>query len=302
MEQVLAAGNQLGESPVWSPEEGALYWVDIPKGLIRRYVVSTQEASLWQLPTSIGSFVFRRNGGMVVALKNGIHFFDPATNQLSQVHNPEPDLPENRFNEGKCDPRGRFFAGTMNEVIRGKPCGSLYRLASDTQLDLILPSIVVPNGLAWSPEGEIMYFADTRRHVIYAFDYDLDEGTPHNRRVFVDLSSYEGLPDGATVDSDGCLWRAMFSGGRIVRYTPKGKIDRVIGFPVTQINSLTFGGSDMRTIFVVSSKHLLNDAGLASQPLAGNILRLILVSRELLIQDLLGSCSLDISNLWPEVA
>jgi L-arabinonolactonase len=271
MEQVLAAGNQLGESPVWSPEEGALYWVDIPKGLIRRYVVSSQETSLWQLPASIGSFAFRRNGGMVVALKNGIHFFDPATNQLSQVHNPEADLPENRFNEGKCDPRGRFFAGTMNEVVRGKPSGSLYRLTSDKQLDLILPSIVVPNGLAWSPEGEIMYFADTRRHVIYAFDYDLDEGTPHNRREFVDLSSYEGLPDGATVDSEGCLWSAMFSGGRIVRYTPKGKIDRVIGFPVTQINSLTFGGSDMRTIFVVSSKHLLNDAGLASQPLAGDI-------------------------------
>jgi L-arabinonolactonase len=271
MEQVLPAGNQLGESPVWSPEEGALYWVDIPKGLIRRYVVSNQETSLWQLPASIGSFVFRRNGGMVVALKNGIHFFDPATNQLSQVHNPEPDLPENRFNEGKCDPRGRFFAGTMNEVIRGKPSGSLYRLASDRKLDLILPSITVPNGLAWSPEGTIMYFADTRRHVIYAFDYDLDEGTPHNKRVFVDLSSYEGLPDGATVDSEGCLWSAMFSGGRIVRYTPKGKIDRAIGFPVTQINSLTFGGSDMRTIFVISSKHLLNDAGLASQPLAGNI-------------------------------
>jgi L-arabinonolactonase len=271
MEQVLAAGNQLGESPVWSPEEGALYWVDIPKGLIRRYVVSSQETSLWQLPASIGSFAFRRKGGMVVALKNGIHFFDPATNQLSQVHNPEPDLPENRFNDGKCDPRGRFFAGTMNEVVRGKPSGSLYRLTSDKQLDLILPSIVVPNGLAWSPEGESMYFADTRRHVIYAFDYDLDEGTPHNRRVFVDLSSYEGLPDGATVDSEGCLWSAMFSGGRIVRYTPNGKIDRVIGFPVTQINSLTFGGSDMRTIFVVSSKHLLNDAGLASQPLAGDI-------------------------------
>jgi len=208
---------------------------------------------------------------MVVALKNGIHFFDTATNQLSQIHNPEPDLPENRFNEGKCDPRGRFFAGTMNEVIRGKPSGSLYRLASDRTLDLIFPSITVPNGLAWSPEGTIMYFADTRRHVIYAFDYDLDEGTPHNRRVFVDLSSYEGLPDGATVDSEGCLWSAVFSGGRIVRYTPKGKTDRVIGFPVTQINSLTFGGSDMRTLFVISSKHLLNDAGLASQPLAGNI-------------------------------
>jgi sugar lactone lactonase YvrE len=271
MEQLLAAGNQLGESPVWSPEEGALYWVDIPKGFIRRYVVSSQETSLWQLPASIGSFVFRRDGGMVVALKNGIHFFDPATNQLSQVANPEPDLPENRFNEGKCDPRGRFFAGTMNEVIRGKPSGSLYRLLSDRQLDLIFPSITVPNGLAWSPEGTIMYFADTRRHVIYAFDYDLDEGTPHHKRVFVDLSSYEGLPDGATVDSEGCLWSAMFSGGRIVRYTPKGQIDRVIGFPVTQINSLTFGGSDMRTIFVISSKHLLNEAGLASQPLAGNI-------------------------------
>jgi L-arabinonolactonase len=271
MERVLAAGNQLGESPVWSAEEGALYWVDIPNGVIRRYVLSSQETSLWQLPASIGSFVFRHDGGMVVALKNGIHFFDPATNQLSLVHNPEPHLPENRFNEGKCDPKGRFFAGTMNEVVRGKPSGSLYRLAPDRQLDLILPSITVPNGLSWSPDGKIMYFADTRRHVIYAFDYDLDAGTPHNRRVFVDLSSYDGLPDGATVDSEGCLWSAMFSGGRIVRHTPKGKIDRVIGFPVTQINSLAFGGSDLRTIFVVSSRHLLDEAGLASQPLAGDI-------------------------------
>jgi L-arabinonolactonase len=146
MEQILAAGNQLSESPVWSPEEGALYWVDIPKGLIRRYVVSSQEPSLWQLPASIGSFVFRREGGMVVALKNGIHFFDPATNQLSQIHDPEPDLPENRFNEGKCDPRGRFFAGTMNEVIRGKPSGSLLPVGVRQEAGLDIP---IDNSSEW---------------------------------------------------------------------------------------------------------------------------------------------------------
>jgi sugar lactone lactonase YvrE len=159
----------------------------------------------------------------------------------------------------------------MNEVVRGKLSGSLYRLTVDRKLDLILPSITVPNGLSWSPDGKIMYFADTRRHFIYAFDYDLDDGTPRNQRLFVDLSSYDGLPDGATVDSEGCLWSAMFSGGRIVRYTPSGKIDRVIGFPATQINSLAFGGADLRTLFVISSKHLLNEAALASQPLAGDI-------------------------------
>jgi sugar lactone lactonase YvrE len=159
----------------------------------------------------------------------------------------------------------------MNEIVRGKPSGSLYRLSADRRLHVTLREITVPNGLTWSPDGKIMYFADTRRHVIYAFDYDLDDGIPYNQRVFVDLSSYEGLPDGATIDSDGCLWSAMFSGGRIVRYTPQGKIDRVIGLPVTQVNSLTFGGSDLRTLFVVTSRHLLNEAALETQPLAGDI-------------------------------
>jgi sugar lactone lactonase YvrE len=270
-ERVIAAGSQLGESPVWSPEENALYWVDIPRGVIGRYILSSGARSLWQLPAPIGSFVFRSSGGMVVALKTGIHFFNLGTGELSLVQNAEPDRPQNRFNEGKCDPKGRFFAGTMNEVVRGKPDGSLYRLSSDRRLAVVLKQITVPNGLAWSPDGKIMYFADTRRHVIYQFDYDLEEGVPHHQRVFVDLSSYDGLPDGATVDAYGCLWSAMFSGGRIVRYTPNGKIDRVIGLPVTQVNSLTFGGSDLRTIFVVTSKHLLNEAGLAAQPLAGDI-------------------------------
>jgi sugar lactone lactonase YvrE len=270
-ERVIAAGNQLGESPVWRPEENALYWVDIPRGVIARFVLSSGARSLWQLPAPIGSFVFRSSDGMVVALKTGIYFFNPDIGELSLVQNPELKMPQNRFNEGKCDPRGRFFAGTMNEIVRGKPDGSLYRLSADQRLAVVLKQITVPNGLAWSPDGKIMYFADTRRHVIYQFDYDLDDGVPHNQRVFVDLSSYDGLPDGATVDTDGCLWSAIFSGGRIVRYTPNGKIDRVIGLPATQVNSLTFGGSELRTIFVVTSKHLLNEAALAAQPLAGDI-------------------------------
>ncbi|HEX6566862.1 MAG TPA: SMP-30/gluconolactonase/LRE family protein [Chthoniobacterales bacterium] len=271
VERVIAAGNQLGESPVWKADEGALYWVDIPKGLLSRHVFTTGGNSQWKLPASIGSFAFRSKGGMVVALKTGIYFFNPDSGDLRQIHNPEAELAENRFNEGKCDPRGRFFTGTMNEVTRGKPDGSLYRLDSQGELNTILQQITVPNGLAWSPDGSTMYFADTRRHVIFQFDYDIDDGIPSRQRTFVDLSSYEGLPDGATVDADGCLWSAMFSGGRIVRYTPKGKIDRVIGLPVTQVNSLAFGGSDLRTLFIVTSKHLLNEGGLAAQPLAGDV-------------------------------
>jgi sugar lactone lactonase YvrE len=270
-ERVIAAGNQLGESPVWRPEENALYWVDIPKGVIARYVLSTGARSCWQLPAPIGSFAFRRSGGVIAALKTGIFFYDLETGQHSLIESPETEMTQNRFNEGKCDPKGRFWAGTMNEVIRGKPDGTLYRLSADQKLATILEQLTVPNGLAWSPDGKIMYFADTRRHVIYQFDYDLDDGMPHHQRVLVDLSSYQGLPDGATVDTDGCLWSAMFSGGRIVRYTPTGKIDRVIGLPVTQVNSLTFGDSDLRTLFVVTSKHLLNETGLAAQPLAGDI-------------------------------
>jgi sugar lactone lactonase YvrE len=271
VEHIIAADNQLGESPVWRSDEGALYWVDIPKGLILRHVLSTGVKSQWKLPAAIGSFAFRANDGMVVSLKTGIYFFNPDNGDLRQIKNPEPDLPDNRFNEGKCDPRGRFFSGTMNEVVRGKPDGSLYRLDVKENLSVMLKQITVPNCLAWSPDGRTMYFADTRRHVIFQFDYDLDDGVPSRQRIFVDLSSYDGLPDGGAVDTDGCLWNAIFSGGRIVRYTPKGKIDRVIGLPVTQVNSLAFGGSDLRTLFVVTSKHLLNEAGLATQPLAGDI-------------------------------
>ena len=268
---VVACGCRLGESPIWSSGEAALYWVDIPAGTIFRWLPISGERSSWSIGESVGSIAPCESGGWVVATKNGIGRFDPTNNSFFKVAAPEADRPANRFNEGKVDPRGRFVAGSMNEEVRGQPDGALYSLQADLSLKRLFGDIIVPNGLCWSPDGRTMYFADTRRHQIFAFDYDVDSGLPSRRRVLVDLSSYGGLPDGAAVDEDGCLWGALFGGGRIVRYTPDGRIDRSIALPVSQVTSLAFGGTGRRTLYVTTARHMLDESGLRSQPLAGHI-------------------------------
>jgi sugar lactone lactonase YvrE len=185
--------------------------------------------------------------------------------------NPEAHLPENRFNDGRCDRAGRFWAGTMCDARRD-PTGSLYRFDADLACTKLRNAIIIPNGLAFSPDNRTMYFADTNRHTIWAYDYDLASGAATNERVFADTG--EGRPDGSCVDADGGLWNAQYGGWRLVRYAPTGKVDRVVQVPVANPTCCAFGGEDLGTLYVTTATQRLSLDDLAKQPLAGSLLAL----------------------------
>lgn len=261
--------NALGECPLWDDREQALYWVDGRAPALYRWK-DGDELRVWPLPEIVGSFAFRKGGGLLVALQTGTFTLDLATGVLESFAAPEPDKPDNRLNDGRCDRRGRFWTGSMSTVAR-EPVGTLYRLSADATWKGMVHEVIVPNSLSWSPDNQTMYFADTYRQSIWTFDYDIDSGTIANRTLFSDISGQKGRPDGSAVDADGCLWNCEYAGGRVVRYTPSGAIDRVIEMPVDNPTCCAFGGSDLRTLFVTSARQRLTPEELARQPLAGSV-------------------------------
>ena len=223
------ASNQLGEGPVWSTEEQALYWIDIKRPAFQRWEPATGDYQQWELPSPIGSMALRKEGGAILALQDGIHLFEFESESLTLLADPESHLPENRFNDGKCDPRGCFWAGTMSMQEKGR-VGSLYRLDQDHSWKMVRPGSIISNGLGWSPDQRTMYFTDSGTQSIYAMDYDADTSEVSNERVLV--RDTDCFPDGLTVDSEGYLWSAKWDGWRVVRYSPDGQIDRTIELPV----------------------------------------------------------------------
>ena len=249
---------QTGESPVWVAQESALYWVDIPAGKIYRWQASFDELSQWQMPEMAGSMAMCATGGWIVAMETGIYLVQLQSNgvstheKLADVEHPTQPM---RFNDGRCDRQGRFLSGTMfNDTKAGKSVGSLYRFGNDKQLTPLMGDLIVPNGLAFSPDGCTMYLADTyaSRQTVWAFDYDVDTGAPYNQRVFVDMHQHLGRPDGAAVDADGCYWVCATDAGLVSRFTPQGKLDRSISVPTTKPGMCAFGGDNLDTLFVTS--------------------------------------------------
>lgn len=268
---IVKAQNVLGECTLWCEREQTLWWVDSRAPALYRHDLSLSETRALALPEVIGSFAFRVWGGMVAALRSGLYFLDPVGGALQRIAAPEAGLPENRFNDGRCDRRGRFFAGTMSDVRRD-PSGSLYRLDTDLACTRVFSGIIVPNSIAWSPDDRRMYFADTYRGRIMAYDYDAHSGALSNERLFVDASSHPGKPDGSCVDAEGCLWNAEYGGARVVRYTPDGRIDRVVPVPVSNPTCCCFGGAKLDTLFVSTARQRLSEEQLVKEPLAGSVL------------------------------
>lgn len=260
----------LGESPIWSVQDEALYWVDIQAPAIHRLHPGSGVVKTWTVSEPVGSIGLRTRGGLLAAMKSGFHFFEPATGALQPISDPERHLPENRFNDGRCDRSGRFWSGTMSETSR-EPVGSLYCLEADLTVRLVKSGISVPNSLAWSPDDRVMYFADSVRRRIWAYDFDLAAGEIYNQRVFVDGTDHPGVPDGSTVDAAGCLWNAQHGGGRVCRYTPAGRLDRMIELPVSQPTCCIFGGPRLDTLFITTALENLSPEALARQPLAGAV-------------------------------
>jgi sugar lactone lactonase YvrE len=258
----------LGEGPVWCELEQALYWVDIRRHLIRRYIPESGQTDTWETPELVSCFALRKQGGLLVALRSRLAFFNPATGSTEPVAAPEVGKSDIRFNDGKCDPAGRFVVGSMNDVSRN-PVGSLWSLERSSSRAL-LRGCRIPNGLAWSPDGSRMYFSDTLDGEVWSFDYDVTSGEIENRRTFVRIGG--GGPDGATVDGDGFYWCAIYGGWRVERYAPNGRLDRTINVPVQNPTSCAFGGRNLDTLYVTTARQRLSPEALAAQPLAGAIL------------------------------
>ena len=264
----------LGECPVWCGREKRLYWIDIRGKTLNRFDPLGGGNEVRELPEEIGSFGLRESGGIVAAMRTGFYFLDFDTGERTPIIDPEPDQPDNRLNDGRCDPAGRFWAGSMADPMRpGQRLGSLYRLDTDRTCARLFGDIGVSNGLAFSPDASTLYFADTvtERQTIWAFDFDLDTGHIDNRRVFATTHDLPGRPDGGCVDEEGGYWSANVDGWQLVRYTPDGRIDRTLPVPVQKPSMCAFGGDDLEVLFITTISAGSTTPLTAGQPQAGSL-------------------------------
>ncbi|PZU06499.1 SMP-30/gluconolactonase/LRE family protein [Sphingomonas sp.] len=264
--------DALGESPVWDERAGRLYWVDIRAPSIRWLDGDGRRGTL-PCPAVVGCVGLAAGTGLVAALQTGFHRVGLAEGRFEPIADPERDVPGNRFNDGRVDRDGNFWASTMNDAAR-RPDGSLYRLAADGGVTRRFTGWDILNATAFSLDGTILYQADTFRDRLWAFPHDRSDGRLGEPRLLLDTSSFGGHPDGATVDAAGALWVALQGAGRLLRITPAGMVDRIVELPVTQPTSCTFGGAGFEMLFVTTAAQRLSDEALAAQPMAGCILAL----------------------------
>ncbi|WP_392711971.1 SMP-30/gluconolactonase/LRE family protein [Rhizobium ruizarguesonis] len=253
--------NNLGEGPVWDVREQRLYWVDSTAGEIWSCREDGSDVRTFYVPTYIGSMALRENGGAVLALASGFALYEFNSQRIEYVGNPLADQPDYRFNDGKVDRRGRFFAGCMgydfhplDVTIPRTPSrnGSLYRLDPDLRVTQVDTGFICFNAPCWSPDSRTFYCGDSEHKAIWAYNFDLETGDVSDKRLFVSEAGYVSTVDGATVDTDGFIWNAKVLGGRIVRYRPDGIIDRVVDVPVRNVTSIMFGGPDLDILYFTS--------------------------------------------------
>ena len=246
VERVIDSADQLGECPVWDEYTQTLWWVDIHGRALKRHNGGTLR--VLPMPEQPGSIAFRREGGLLVALRTGLYLIGHEEPKL--LVKPAEHAAGLRFNDGRCDRAGRFWVGTLAEPDY-PPRGVLYRIGADGACKAFRTGIQVPNSLAFSPDGRTMYFADSPRHKIWAFDYDAERGEFSGERVFA--APHPGFPDGSCVDAEACLWNAEWGAARVVRYTPAGKIDRVLEVPAKNPTCCCFGGEGYDTLYITTA-------------------------------------------------
>ncbi len=265
--------NTLGEGPLWSPNHNALFWIDIIEGKLFRFCPSDQKTRFWEIGAKTAVVVATSDQRLLLACQNFLLLFDPETGKGNQLLDFETNIPNNRPNDGKVDPSGRFWFGTTDDLEK-KVSGTVYCYGQNSKLTPVLEDIGNPNTFAWSPDKTRFYTADSVRQIMWVFDYDDKTGDISNQREFFSLVGTDIIPDGSTVDAEGYLWNAQWNGWRIVRYAPDGTIDRIVKMPVACPTSCIFGDEKLNILYVTSARKGQTEQQLRQQPHAGALFAL----------------------------
>jgi sugar lactone lactonase YvrE len=270
VQRVLNVANELGEGPLWNADDQALYWVDINVGRFHRYFPADGRVESFSVGLPVGVVRLRRSGGLVMGTRDGLAFWHPQTQSVEFIADPEAGKPNARFNDGVIDRQGRFWAGTIAPGMTS----ALYRLDPDRSVHTMETEVGVSNGIGWSLDDRTMYYTDSPRRTIYAYDFDAATGAIAHRRPFVQLGGDEpGFPDGLAVDGEGFIWSARWDGWKIARYDPAGKLEREIQMPVQRPTSCAFGGANLDELYITSAWTGLSDEQRRAQPYAGDVFR-----------------------------
>ncbi|WP_034468649.1 SMP-30/gluconolactonase/LRE family protein [Afipia sp. P52-10] len=261
--------DKLGEIPLWDTRTQSLVWVDLLKPRLNRWDHRSGASTSTVIKEKIGSFCLAEDDSVVITGRSGVSRWWPALDRYEHIACPEADRPANIMNDGRVDGRGRFLFGSMDRM-NGGDSGRLWSLTQGEPPRLLIDTgVFVPNGLCWSPCGRVLYFGDSHLDCLFAFDYDLATGAVTNRRVFADTRGIGGTLDGCSVDVDGFVWHARFGAGKLVRFDPKGRIDQSWTMPTRQPTHLTFGGPELRTLYITSARFRMPERELLADPDAG---------------------------------
>lgn len=262
---------QVGEGPIWDEERQVLYWVDIMANKVCVYDPAKKENTAIDVGQPVGTVVVREKGGLMLALHHGFGAFDLETKKLTLIADPEAHLPQNRFNDGKCDPAGRFWAGTM-AFAATEGAGSLYCLDTDLSVRKVMGDISISNGIVWSLDHRTMYYIDSLKKDVRAYDFDVKTGQIANERIVCQTPEEMGIPDGMAIDAEGMLWVAHFYGSRVCRWNPhNGQVLETIRLPVSHVTACAFGGRDLDTLYITSASYRMSEEEKAKEPHAGGL-------------------------------
>ncbi|OXT02778.1 regucalcin [Notoacmeibacter marinus] len=269
-ELIVDCKNKHGEGVFWNPSDGLVWWTDIEGCALWSFDPATSQSASHEMSERVCCFAPRASGGLIVAYADRVVLFDPLTKEESLVTRFEPENPQTRLNDGRTDRQGRLIVGGMNEVS-GKPDSSVIRIDTDLKVQEIIGQVSCANSTCFSPDGSTMFFADTPDREIVAYDYDTQTGSVSNRRVHASFKDEPGLPDGSCVDAEGGVWNAEWEGRRVVRVAPDGTIDRMIDVPVWKPTCCAFGGPDLDTLFITTSRLMSDEAALEKELESGGL-------------------------------
>jgi sugar lactone lactonase YvrE len=272
LHNVLEARARLGEVPIWDSTQKLLYWIDIYNHRVHQFHPATGNNTFFDVGDVVGAIAIAGTNRLIMALRHHLAFLNTQTGVVTPILEIEADLPDNRFNDGKCDSQGRFWFGSMHSLEQ--PQASLYRYDPDGSLHVMETGLTISNGLGWSPDQKTFYLTDSPQQKIYAYDFNSATGSISDRHIFVDLTDESFYPDGLTIDSQGHIWSAMWNGWCVIRFNPQGEEILRIKLPVQLPTSCTFGGEDLQTLYITTASVGLSQTEIEKSFYSGDVFAL----------------------------